>query len=196
MSQMPLADVSWERMIRAVEKVRERLQRAAAALAGAGVPYAVAGGNAVAAWVSRVDEAAVRNTRDVDILLRRSDLEAAAAALSQAGFIRRHVSGIEMFLDGPRAKARDAVHIVLAGEKVRPQYLEPAPDVAEAEDAPLFRILALDALVRMKLTSFRDKDRMHLRDLLDVGLIDGTWRDKLPPELAARLQELLDNPEG
>ena len=48
----------------------------------------------------------------------------------------------------------------------------------------------------MKLTSFRDKDRMHLRDLLDVGLIDETWRDKLPPELAARLQELLDNPEG
>ena len=48
----------------------------------------------------------------------------------------------------------------------------------------------------MKLTSFRDKDRMHLRDLLDVGLIDRTWRDKLPPELAARLQELLDNPEG
>ena len=196
MSQMSLANVSWERMIRAVEKVRDRLQRAAAALAGAGVPYAVAGGNAVAAWVSRVDEAAVRNTQDVDILLRRSDLEAATAALSQAGFIRRRVSGIEMFLDGPQAKARDAVHIVLAGEKVRPQYLEPAPDVSEAEDAPLFRILTLDALVRMKLTSFRDKDRTHLRDLLEVGLIDGTWPGKLPPELAARLQELLDNPEG
>ena len=44
------------------------------------VPYAVAGGNAVAAWVSRVDEAAVRNTQDVDILLRRSDLSAAIAA--------------------------------------------------------------------------------------------------------------------
>ena len=127
MSQMPLADVSWERMIRAVEKVRERLQRAAAALAGAGVPYAVAGGNAVAAWVSRVDEAAVRNTQDVDILLRRSDLEAAAAALSQAGFVRRHVSGIEMFLDGPRAKARDAVHIVLAGKKFVPNTLNLRP---------------------------------------------------------------------
>jgi len=49
-------------MIRAVEKVRARLKRAATALDEAGVPYAVAGGNAVAAWVSRVDEAAVRNT--------------------------------------------------------------------------------------------------------------------------------------
>jgi hypothetical protein len=60
--QIPYGDVSWERMIRAVEKVRQRLQRAVAALEAAGIPYAVAGGNAVAAWVSRVDEAAVRNT--------------------------------------------------------------------------------------------------------------------------------------
>lgn len=61
-------EVSWERMIRAVEKVRERLRRAVAALEAAGVPYAIAGGNAVAAWVSRVDEAAVRNTQDVDLI--------------------------------------------------------------------------------------------------------------------------------
>ena len=71
MSVTPYGKVSWERMIRAVEKVRDRLRRAVAALKKAGVPYAVAGGNAVAAWVSRVDEAAVRNTQDVDILLRR-----------------------------------------------------------------------------------------------------------------------------
>ena len=127
MSQMPLANVSWERMIRAVEKVRERLQRAAAALAGAGVPYAVAGGNAVAAWVSRVDEAAVRNTRDVDILLRRSDLEAAAAALSQAGFIRRHVSGIEMFLDGPRPKPAMRSILSWREKKFVPNTLHPRP---------------------------------------------------------------------
>jgi len=37
-----------------------------------------------------------------------------------------------------------------------------------------FRVLSLEALVRMKLTSYRDKDRMHLRDMLDVGLIDHT----------------------
>src|SRR2546430_15356768 len=78
-------------MIRAVEKVRERLERAAAALEKAGVPYAVVGGNAVAAWVSRVDESAVRNTRDVDILLRRSDLEAAIKALGTAGFFKPRV---------------------------------------------------------------------------------------------------------
>src|SRR5205085_7065336 len=119
MAEMTLGPVSWERMERAVEKVRERLLRAAGALERAGVPYAVVGGNAVAAWVSRVDEAAVRNTQDVDLLLRRADLDAATAALAPAGFVRRHVAGIELFLDGPNAKARDALHIVFANEKVR-----------------------------------------------------------------------------
>jgi len=188
-------DVSWERMSRAVEKVRQRLQRAAAALEAGAVPYAVAGGNAVAAWVSRVDEAAVRNTRDVDILLRRHDLSAAVSAMSQAGFVHRHAAGVEMFLDGPSASARDAVHVVFAGEKVRPDYLVAAPDVTESEATDTFRLLSLEALVRMKLTSFRDRDRTHLRDLISVGLLDRSWCERVSPELAARLQNLFDNPE-
>ena len=196
MSQASYGEVSWERMIRAVERVRQRLLRAAAALERAGVPYAVVGGNAVAAWVSRVDEAAVRNTQDVDIVLRRVDLDRATAALAEAGFVRRRAAGVEMFLDGPKAKARDAVHVVFAGEKVRREYVLAAPDVAESEPTPTFRVLALEPLVRMKLTSFRRKDQMHLIDLIDVGLIDAGWPARFPPELAARLQELLDNPEG
>src|SRR5262249_35471565 len=90
-----------DRMVRAVEKVRERLKRATTPLEAAGIPYAVVGGNAVASWVARVDEAAVRNTQDVDILLNRSDLEAAKQALAGVGFVFRHVKGIDMFLDGP-----------------------------------------------------------------------------------------------
>src|SRR5437764_1111961 len=116
-------------MVRAVEKVKERLVRAAAALEAGGVQYAVIGGNAVAAWVSRVAEAAVRNTRDVDILLRRADLPAAKTAMQAAGFVYRHSASIDMFLDGPEAKARDAVHVIFAGERVRPEYVAPAPDV-------------------------------------------------------------------
>jgi hypothetical protein len=196
MAQVPLGDVSWERVIRAVEKVRERLLRAAAALERAGIPYAVIGGNAVAAWVSRVDEAAVRNTQDVDLLLRREDLPAAAAALAKAGFVHRHVASIDLFLDGAQAKARDALHVIFAGEKVRPEYVLPAPQITETEQTTLFRVLTLEALVRMKLTSFRDKDRTHLRDLLDVGLIDASWVQRLPAELADRLQTLIDTPHG
>jgi hypothetical protein len=196
MSSSLAARISWERMIRAVEKVRERLLRVSSALEKAGIPYAVVGGNAVASWVSAVDEAAVRNTRDVDILLCRSDLEAATAALAQAGFVRRHVAGSELFLDGPKAKARDAVHVLFAGEKVRPEHILPAPDVTQSEQTATHRIVTLEALVRMKLTSFRRKDQVHLLDLLDVGLIDATWCDRFPPALAARLQELVDNPQG
>jgi hypothetical protein len=189
-------EISWTRMSNAVEAIRRRLLRAVEALRRAGIPYAVAGGNAVAAWVSRVDEAAVRNTRDVDILLRRADLPAARQALEDAGFTYRHVAGIDMFLDGPEARARDAVHIVFASERVRPNYPYPAPDVTEAENTDAFSLLSLDALVRMKLTSFRDKDRVHLRDLIEIGLVDESWIARTPAELQDRLKQLLENPEG
>jgi hypothetical protein len=132
----------------------------------------------------------------VDILLRRADLEAAKQALTAAGFVYRHAASIDMFLDGPEAKARDAVHVVFAGEKVREESLQPSPDVSESELSANFRVVSLEPLVRMKLTSYRDKDRTHLRDLLDVGLIDATWPARFPPELAARLQQVLDTPEG
>lgn len=191
-----IGDISWERMIRAVEKVKERLQRAVRAPEAAGIPYAVAGGNAVAAWVSRVDEAAVRNTRDVDILVDRSDLPRAKQALEQAGFVYRRAMRIDMFLDGPSASARDVVRLLFAHENVRDEYVCPAPDLSETDTTGQFATLSLEALVRMKLTSFRRKDQLHLIDLIDVDLIDNTWPARFPKELASRLQELLDNPEG
>lgn len=191
-----LASATWERMIRAVEKVRARLDRAVAALEGAGIPHAVAGGNAVAAWVSRIDEAAVRNTQDVDILLRRVDLERAKEALAAVGFVFRHVKSLDMFLDGPTAKARDAVHVVFAGEKVTADSLAPAPDVTESDATGPFRVVDLEPLVRMKLTSYRLKDRVHLLDMINVALIDATWPARFAGELAARLQSLLDNPDA
>jgi hypothetical protein len=193
---VPYGQFSLERMVSAVEKVTERLVRASAALDAAGVPYAVIGGNAVAAWVAKVDEAAVRNTQDVDILLRRSDLEAASAALATVGFVQRHVKGIDLFLDGPGAKARDAVHVIFANEKVRSEYVCPTPDVTESERGPSFQVLTLPALIRMKLTSYRHKDIVHLQDFIDVGLIDQSTVSTVPPELAARLQELIDNPDS
>jgi hypothetical protein len=193
--------VSWERMESALQKVKDRLTRAATALGKAGIPYAVVGGNAVAAWVSRVDESAVRNTRDVDLLLRRGDLPAARAALEAAGFQYRRVAMLgtggtmDVFLDGPDARVRDAIHILWAGERVRDDSPEPSPDVSDAEDAGSFMLISLSALVRMKLSSFRDKDRMHLRDLIDIGLVDESWCGALSETLKERLQLLLDNPE-
>ena len=48
----------------------------------------------------------------------------------------------------------------------------------------------------MKLSAFRDKDRVHLRDLASVGLIDATWLPRLSDELRERLAEILASPEG
>src|SRR4051795_6850998 len=107
MAILPLGLQSWERTIRAVELLKSRLLRATAALENAGIAYAVIGGNAVAAWVGRVDQSAVRFTQVVDLLIRRADLEATKAALEPAGFSYRHTASIDIFLDGPDAKARD-----------------------------------------------------------------------------------------
>jgi hypothetical protein len=185
-----------DRMVLAVEKVRERLKRAAAALDAAGVPYAVIGGNAVAAWVSKVDPGAARNTVDVDLMINRADLDSATAAMKAAGFVYRHVFGVNMFLDGPEGRPRDAVHVVFAGEKVRQEYSASAPNLSATEQHDSYKLLDLEPLVVMKLTSFRDKDRTHLRDMIEVGLVDQSWANRFPTELAARLQELLDNPDG
>mgnify|MGYP001950195593 FL=1 len=125
-------DALWERMNRAVEKVQERLEKTTRTLEAADIPYAIIGGNAVRAWVAQADEAAVRTTRDVDILLRRSDLQRAITAMEAAGFVYRHSAGIDMFLDHAEAKARDAVHVLLASEKVRETDILAAPDVDES----------------------------------------------------------------
>ena len=185
-----------ERMVRAVEKVRERLVRACVALEAAGVRYAVIGGNAVAAWVATVEEAAARNTRDVDVLVEPDDFEQAREALGAAGFVYRRVAGVHAFLDGPGASVRDAVHVVLARQKVRRDYLVPAPDVSHTVAlGEGLRVLGLEALVRMKLTSFRRKDQVHLLDLMGVGLVGEKDLAGLPPALAARLRELMENPD-
>ncbi len=183
-------------MVNAVEMVRQRLVRASGALQSGGVAYAVVGGNAVAAWVAMIDEAAVRNTQDVDILIRRSDFAAAKHALEAAGFVYQKAVGLDLFLDAPTSSPRNAVHLVFADEIVKPGEPAANPGVDESTDLGAFRVINLDALVRIKLTAHRDKDRTHVRDLIAVGLIDRSWVGRLPPPLAIRLQSLLDTPSG
>ena len=180
----------------AVERIQQRLDRTAKTLEAARIPYALIGGNAVRAWVAQADEAAVRTTRDVDILLRRKDLPAAIEVMRNAGFIYRESAGLRMFLDGPDAKARDAVHILFADEKVREEDIIVAPSVEDCETVDAYRTIRLEALVRMKLNVFRRKDQMHLVDMLEVGLIDASWLTRLQPELANRLKQLIDDPLG
>lgn len=195
--------VSWERMSQGIEKVKDRLKRSTCALEEAGIDYAVIGGNAVAAWVSRIDDSVVRNTRDVDLLVRSEDMPEITTALESAGFIHRVVSTLggkgkmEIFLDGPDAKVRDALHLIFAEEKVSPYALELSPSVDAIDHTNTeFRLLDLVALVTMKLTAYRDKDRVHLRDMIEIGQIDESWLERVPQSLRGRLQGLIDDPDG
>ena len=184
-----------DRMERAVVKVRERLLRATSALEQAGIPYAVVDGNAVASWVATVDEGAVRNTRDVDLLVRRADLPAITKALEQAGFVSGTLLDVVMFRDGPEGKPSEAVHLLFAGEKTRTDHALPAPEIETIQDPENFRVVLLESLVVMKLMSNRRKDQVHLLDLIQVGLVDESWLTRVPPELAPRLQHLFDTPD-
>ena len=51
-------------------------------------------------------------------------------------------------------------------------------------------IIPVADLVKMKLTSFRLKDRVHIQDLDSVGLITTQVEAKLSPLLQARLREV------
>ncbi len=185
-----------DRMVEAVERVRRRVRRAAAALDGAGIPYAVAGDNAVEAWVASVEPAAVRTSKDVHLVLRRSDIATASVALALANFVPAQDKESDIFLDGTDGRVVDAVRIVFANEKIRSYDLITAPNVTDFEALSGMRVLSLSALVWMKLVSNRTVDKVHVRDMLDVNLLDASWLDRFPPELAERLQHLLDTPDG
>jgi hypothetical protein len=196
MAEAAVGPIGWERALMAAEKVKERLHRATRALDAAGIRYAVVGGNAVAEWVARVDEEAVRNTRDVDILIRRPDFSAAKACLEAVGFVYYQRLDIDTFIDGPQGKPSGGIHLLYSGEKVRRDDDFNLPEIEESERAIEFQVVNLEALLLMKLTSYRLKDRVHILDLIGVGLIDATWPARLPAPLGARLQQLLDDPNG
>ena len=181
----------WKQYLMALEDVADRLDRICRALEEASVPYALVGGQAVAMWVATKDPAAVRTTKDVDILVRREDLPQARAAALSVGMDYFEVMGVGMFLDRD-PNPRHAVHLVWAGEKVRPNYQLPSPTIDQRQTLPGgIHVVSLHGLVLMKLMSNRDQDRVHLRDMIDVGLIGRQLLEKLPPELAERLDALL-----
>jgi hypothetical protein len=179
------------RFVRAVERVEQLLRKTTEALNVAGIDYAIIGGNAVAAWVARVDEAAVRTTKDVDVLIRRNDLARVTEALRPVDLMPVEVLGVYMFVDRHRPNPKTGVRLVWADQKVRPSYVHPAPRVDESVfDTQGFRVLDLPALVRMKLTSLRDIDRVHVGDMLRVGLVDDRVRVELPRDLLPRLDAI------
>jgi hypothetical protein len=196
MADMPSRPDTWDRMFRAVQRVEERLLTTCAALEAGGVEHAVIGGNAVAAWVATADEGATRNTPEVNLLVRRSDFPAVVRVMEATGFDHVPSDRHGSFVDRPDGSLRSGVHFTFAGEFVRPDDPLPAAELTERIRGTKFWLISLEPLVRMKLTTHRLKDRVHIRDLIGVGLIDDTWPDRFPPALAERLREILADPDG
>ena len=108
--------------------------------------------------------------------------------MRELGFEEHDLRRMIVFVDPEEPSRRAGVHVVWADERVRPSYSCPAPSVEEGvRDPEGFWVLDLPALVRMKLTSNRDIDRVHVADLFSVGLIDEAVRSGLPSELRERL---------
>jgi hypothetical protein len=180
----------------AVERVEQRLRKVTAALDAAEIRYAVIGGNAVAVWVAKADPSATRTTKNVDLLVNRTDLDRITEVFAGLGFKREDLRSLTLFLDPDEPSRRAGVRLVWAGEKVRPSYAHPTPTVDEGvRDPEGFWVLDLPALVRMKLTSLRDIDRVHIADLLSVNRLDTRVRTGLAQDLLERLRLIEDSME-
>lgn len=189
---------SLERWEQAVEMVYDRVRKVAATLDRHGLSYQVVGGLAVAAWVHSSDPEAVRATRDVDLVVRREDLPAIQAVLEKEGYRYREAAGLRTFLIPGSERASSAIHVLFSDEKVRPQDLYPVPALSQEPPRPgtEYAVAPIHELLRMKLTSFHLKDKVHILDMIRVGLITPEIENTLPPDLMARFQELKDNPDA
>lgn len=157
------------------------------------IPYELIGGSAVALHVATKDRDEIIPTQDLDLIVNRSDLQKIKESAPKHGFQFRHAAGMDMLLHGEDTKAIKGVHLVFSGEKVRPSYVMPAPAI-HPENMPVeglsVAVIALPDLINMKLTSNRDKDRVHIRNMDSVGLITPDIEAHLPTVLKDRLTNI------
>ena len=173
-----------------VEQLFEKMRRLAAALKAAGIPYRVVGGMGVFFQVSGVDENLARLTRDIDVAVQRSDLNRVIAAAERAGFAYRHAAGVDMLVDQSKERPGSLIHFIFAYEKVRPADLAAVPFSEPTLMADGVLIASVQDLLRMKLTSFRLKDKVHIQDMDGAGLITPEIEAALPQPMRERLAEV------
>jgi len=173
-----------------VEQLFDRIQQLHSLLTAACIPYRIVGGMAVFIHVFERDPLRARLTSDVDAAIHRLDLPAVIEAARKAGWVYRRAGGIDTLTDAAQPRARSAVHLRFINEKVRPEYAEAVPDSAPNRTLEGFLVATVADLVRMKLTSNRLKDRVHIQDLDGVGLIGREIEERLPKLLLDRLAEI------
>ena len=125
--------------------------------------------------VEEVDPEQSVLTRDVDLMIRRSDLQHVIDIAQKHAFHHRH---------------RNAVRILCSGEKVRPTQVLPNPEIAPELKNLQGRnvsVISIPDLIRMKLSSYRLKDQLHVQVMDAAGLIPSDIESRLPKELFTRL---------
>ena len=188
-------------LLQAYDKHLEQLTATAVrvcnALRQAGIDHRVVGGLAVLFHVQSRDPLAARLTKDVDLAVNRADLPRIAEAVRPLGLEYRHVAGVDKLVDSVAPKARSGVHLLFAGERVRPTDFEPVPTLSEpgVEDHGIL-VTSIASIVRMKLISFRLRDKTHLIDMDSVGLITPEIEAGLPDALCERLQQVRAEERG
>jgi hypothetical protein len=169
------------------------LQQLSLPLEQAGVLHELVGGLAVFLHVENADSTHSSLTRDIDIMIRRSDLADVIAISEKHGFRFRHAAGLDMLIYGETNSARNAVHLLFEGEKVKETQLEPHPHIRPVRTGTHgqdFLVIPVVDLVRMKLSSYRDKDRVHIRGMDAAGLITPEIEQSLSQPMQARLQHI------
>lgn len=167
------------------------LHKLSGPLEAAGVPHELVGGLAVFLHVENADSTHSSLTRDIDLMIRREDLESLVRVAEAHGFRFRHPAGIDTLLYGESTNARNAVRLLFANEKVKASQAEPNPPVRPTRlrlHGQGFWVIPVADLLTMKLSSYRDKDRVHARGMDAAGLITPDVEASLSEELRARLR--------
>jgi hypothetical protein len=155
------------------------------ALIAENIPYEVIGGLAVLIHVEEANPEHTTLTRDVDLIVRRSDLERIKLTAARNGFRFRHAMGVDRLIHGDEHPAKNAVHLIFSGEKASP--IEPERKLIHGKEV---MVIPVADLVQMKLTSNRDKDRVHIRSMDAAGLFTDEAEGRLTPELLSRLKHI------
>lgn len=150
-------------------------------------------GLAVFLHVENADSTHSSLTRDIDILILRDDLARVVAIAEEHGFRFRHSAGLDTLLYGETSSARNAIHLLFTGEKVKAAQLEAHPTIRPVRvgiHGQDFLVIPVRDLLRMKLSSNRDKDRVHIRGMDAAGIITEEVEQGLSEDLRSRLRHI------
>src|ERR1039457_3461019 len=109
----------------------------------AGLEYRIAGGLAAYLYVEEAEPDAGRLTKDIDIVVRRADLERIANAAASFGLQHRHVAGVDMLVRPDQPSGRRAIHL----------HPEPTLELGLNRRIKGLRLIPLGDLIHRKLPS-------------------------------------------